>query len=58
VLARKADTIYFVMSGAPSNEIKDKPQSGDGCAADAFMNARAELLLPLYPFSRPDLTYR
>jgi len=45
VLARKADTIYFGMSGAPSNEIKDEPQSGDGCAADAFMNARAELLL-------------
>ncbi len=28
-----------VMSGAPSNEIKDEPQRGDGCEADAFMNA-------------------
>ncbi len=43
VLAHKADTVYPDMSGAPSNEIKEEPQSGDGCAADAFMNVRAEL---------------
>ena len=34
---------YF-MSGAPSYEIKDEPQSGAECEADAFMNVRAELL--------------
>lgn len=28
----------FCMSGAPTNEIKDEPQSGVGCEADAFMN--------------------
>ena len=37
---------YF-MSGAPSYEIKDEPQSGAGCEADAFMNVRIELL-PIY----------
>ena len=35
------------MSGAPSHEIKDEPQSGAGCEADAFMNVRAELLREL-----------
>ncbi len=38
-----ADTVYPDMSGAPSHEIKGEPQSGNGCTADAFMNARAEL---------------
>jgi len=54
VLARKADAIYSVMSGAPSNEIKGEPQSGDVCAADAFMNARAELI---QYFIFPDVKY-
>ncbi len=44
VPAHKADIVYPGMSGAPEHEIKGEPQSGDGCAADAFMNARAELL--------------
>jgi len=44
VLAHKALIVKYSMSGAPSNEIKDEPQSGVGCEAAAFMNARAELL--------------
>ena len=36
---------HYSMSGVPSNDIKAEPRSGDGCEADAFMNARAELLL-------------
>ena len=44
VLAHKAQSANCYMSGAPSHEIKDEPQSGAGCEADAFMNVRAELL--------------
>ncbi len=44
VLAHKAQSANCNMSGAPSHEIKDEPQSGAGCEADAFMNVRAELL--------------
>ncbi len=44
VPAHKADSVYAHMSGAPSHEIKGEPRSGDGCAADTFMNVRAELL--------------
>ena len=44
VLAYKAQSANCYMSGAPSHEIKDEPQSGAGCEADAFMNVRAELL--------------
>ncbi len=51
VLAHKTDIVYPGMSGAPEQEIKDEPQSGDGCVADAFMNARAELLLIFMHFS-------
>lgn len=28
------------MSGAPIYEVKDKPQSGDGCEAAAFTNKK------------------
>ncbi len=45
VLAHRALIVKYSMSKAPSNEIKDEPQSGAGCRAAAFMNARAELLL-------------
>ena len=31
-------------SGAPSHEVKDEPQNGIECEADAFMNVMAELL--------------
>ena len=44
VLAHKALIANHFMSGAPPYEIKDEPQSGDGCEADAFMNGGAELL--------------
>ena len=44
VLAYKAQSANCYMSGASSHEIKDEPQSGAGCEADAFMNVRAELL--------------
>ena len=50
VLAHKAQSANCYMSGAPSHEIKDEPQSGAGCEADAFMNVRAELLLFLNLF--------
>ncbi len=52
VLTHKADNVYPGMRGAPSNEIKGEPQRGDGCAADAFMNARAELLLVFMYFNK------
>ena len=32
------------MSGAPENEIKVEPQSGDGSGSDDFMSSRVELL--------------
>ena len=38
VLAHKTLAADYFMSGAPSDEIKVEPQSGVGCAADAFMN--------------------
>ncbi len=39
VLAHKTWAAKYFMGRAPSDEIKDKPQGGAGCAADAFMNA-------------------
>ena len=38
VLAHKTRAAEYFMSGAPSSDIKDEPQSGVGCVADAFMN--------------------
>jgi len=37
-LAVLVDAIEAFMSGTPSNEMKDEPQSSAGCTADAFMN--------------------
>ena len=48
MLAHKALIVNHFMSGAPSHEIKDEPQSGAGCVADAFMNVRAELLQKIF----------
>ena len=38
VLAHKTRAAEYFMGGAPSSDIKDEPQSGVGCVADAFMN--------------------
>ena len=48
MLAHKALIVNHFMSGAPSHEVKDEPQSGAGCEADAFMNVRVELLQFFY----------